>query len=133
MTGLGVVVASRMARFEGFGSISNGIIHLLYFLPRSIFLKGVIEGVGFLDLPDALRAELRRFGIYALSGGWVVQLPVWLQVLVYVNPLSYQLDLLRYVVLGYRQLPMPADLAVACPPRSAAGNAAAAAGSALRR
>lgn len=29
-----------------------------------------------------------------------------------INPLSYELDLLRQVVLGYRQLPMPTDLAV---------------------
>lgn len=134
VTGLGVVIASRIATFEGFGSISNDIIQPLYFLSRSIsLLKGVIEGVGFLDLPDELRTELRWFGIYALSGGWVVQLPVWLQVLVYVDPLSYQLDLLRYVVLGYRQLPMPGDLAVACPLPLAAGNTAAAAVSALRK
>ena len=134
VTGLGVVIASRMATFEGFGSISNGVIQPLYFLSGSIFpLKGVIGGVGFLDLPDALRAELRRFGIYALSGGWVVQLPVWLQVLVYINPLSYQLDLLRYVVLGYRQLPMPADLAVALLLPVATGIAAAAAMARARR
>lgn len=114
VTGLGVVIASRMATFEGFGSISNGIIQPLYFLSGSIFpLKGVIGGVGFLDIPDALREELRRLGIFAISGGWVVQLPVWLQVLVYCNPLSYQLDLLRYVLLGYRQLPATADLGVA--------------------
>lgn len=59
-----------MATFEGFGRISNGIIQPLYLLSGPIFpLKGVIGGVGFLDLPDALREELRRFGIYALGGG----------------------------------------------------------------
>ena len=113
MTGFGVIIASRMKTFEGFGSISNGIIQPLYFLSGSIFpLKGVIGGIGFLDIPDTLRAELRRHGIYAIGGGWVVQLPEWLQVLVYLNPVSYQLDLLRYVTLGFQQLPMPADLAV---------------------
>ncbi len=30
----------------------------------------------------------------------------------YVNPVSYQLDLLRYVLLRFQQLPMAADLAV---------------------
>lgn len=113
VTGLGVIIASRMRTFEGFGSISNGVIQPLYFLSGAIFpLKGIIGGVGFLDLPDALRAELRRYGIYAIGGGWLVQLPWWLQALVYVNPVSYELDLLRYVVLGFRQLPMAADLGV---------------------
>lgn len=114
VTALGIVIASRMKTFEGFGSISNGIIQPLYFLSGSIFpLKGIIGGIGFLDIPDALRAELRRLGIHAIGGGWVVQLPVWIQVLVYANPISYQLDLLRYVLLHFQQLPLAIDLAVA--------------------
>lgn len=113
ITAFGVIVASRMRTFEGFGSISNGIIQPLYFLSGSIFpLRGVIGGVGFLDLPDALREELRRLGVHAIGGGWVVELPVWLQILVYINPVSYQLDLLRYVLLGFQQLPMLANLLV---------------------
>jgi ABC-2 type transport system permease protein len=102
-----------MRTFEGFGSISNGVIQPLYFLSGSIFpLRGVIGGVGFLEIPDALREELRRLGIHAIGGGWVVQLPLWLQFLVYINPVSYHLDLLRYVLLGFQQLPMLADLLV---------------------
>lgn len=113
LTALGVIIASRMKTFEGFGSISNGVIQPLYFLSGSIFpIRGIIGGVGFLDIPDALREELRRVGVYAIGGGWVVQLPVWLRVLVYSNPVSYQLDLLRYVLLGFRQLPLLADLLV---------------------
>lgn len=113
VTALGVIIASRLKTFEGFGSISNGVIQPLYFLSGSIFpLRGVIGGVGFLDIPESIREELRRLGIYAVGGGWLVQLPVWIQVLVYVNPVSYQLDLLRYVLLRFQQLPMAADLAV---------------------
>ena len=113
ITAFGVIIASRMKTFEGFGSISNGIIQPLYFLSGSIFpLRGIIGGVGFLEIPEALREELRRHGIYAIGGGWVVQLPIWIQVLVYINPVSYQLDLLRYVLLGFQQLPMIADLLV---------------------
>ena len=69
-----------------------------------------------------LRDELRRYGIYAIGGGWVVQLPVWLQVLVYANPVSYQLDLLRLVLLDFRQLPLALDLGVVLllPPLAAA-------------
>ena len=110
VTSFGVIVATRMTTFEGFGSISNGIIQPLYFLSGSIFpLKGIVGGVGFLDIPAPLRAELRQLGIFAIGSGWVVQLPTWLEVLVFLNPLSYQLDLLRYFVLGFQQLPLALD------------------------
>jgi ABC-2 type transport system permease protein len=113
VTGFGVVLASRMRNFEGFGSISNGVIQPLYFLSGSIFpLKGVVGGVGFLDIPEALRAELERLGIHTIGGGWVVELPLWLKALVYANPISYALDLLRYVTLGYAQLPLGLSLGV---------------------
>jgi ABC-2 type transport system permease protein len=113
MTALGVILASRLKTFEGFGAISNGVIQPLYFLSGSIFpLRGVIGGVGFLQVPEALREQLRQQGIFALGGGWIVQLPVWIQVLVYANPVSYQLDLLRYVLLRFQQLPLLADVLV---------------------
>ncbi len=113
LTAFGVVIASRMKTFEGFGSISNGVIQPLYFLSGSIFpLRGIIGGVGFLELPDSLRDELNQLGIRAIGSGWVVQLPGWLQVLVYANPVSYFLDLLRYILLNFQQLPMQANLLV---------------------
>jgi ABC-2 type transport system permease protein len=113
MTAIGVILASRLKTFEGFGAISNGVIQPLYFLSGSIFpLRGVIGGVGFLQIPEALRDELRRLGIYAIGGGWFVELPIWIQVLVYANPVSYQLDLLRFVLLRFQQLPLVADLLV---------------------
>ncbi|MDE0527822.1 MAG: ABC transporter permease [Truepera sp.] len=113
LTAFGVVLASRMRTFEGFGSISNGVIQPLYFLSGSIFpIRGIIGGVGFLDIPEELRNELARLGVYAIGGGWVVQLPVWIRVLVFANPVSYQLDLLRFVLLDFRQLPMIVDLLV---------------------
>ena len=119
MTAVGVLIAARLKTYEGFGAISNGIIQPLYFLSGSIFpLRGVIGGVGFMEIPEAIRDELRRIGIFAIGGGWVVQLPTWLQVLVYANPVSYQLDLLRYVLLDFEQLPLTTDLLVtfALPP-----------------
>ena len=39
-------------------------------------------------------------------------MPVWIRVLVFANPVSYQLDLLRFVLLDFRQLPMVVDLLV---------------------
>lgn len=119
LTAFGVVIAARLRTFEGFGAISNGVILPLYFLSGSIFpLKGIIGGIGFLQIPEALREELRRVGVYAIGGGWVVQLPWWIEVLVYANPVSYQLDLLRFALLRFQQLPMVADLLVtfALPP-----------------
>ena len=113
ITAIGVIIAVRLKTYEGFGAISNGIIQPLYFLSGSIFpLKGIVGGVGILEIPDAIREELRRIGIFAIGGGWVVQLPVWIQVLVYANPVSYQLDLLRLVLLDFSQLPLTADLLV---------------------
>lgn len=112
ITALGVAIACRMKTFEGFGSISNGVIQPLYFLSGAIFpLKGIVGGVGFLDIPESLRAELNRYGVYAIGGGWVVELPLWLKALVYANPVSYMLDLLRLVMLGFTQLPMAGNLA----------------------
>lgn len=126
LTAFGVMIASRMRTFEGFGAISNGIIQPLYFLSGSIFpLRGIVGGVGFLDIPAPLREELRRVGVHAIGSGWVVQLPVWLQALVYANPISYMLDLLRFVTLRFHQLPLAADLAVTLllPPIAAVGAA----------
>lgn len=123
LTALGVIIASRLKTFEGFGAISNGVILPLYFLSGSIFpLKGIIGGIGFLQIPEALRAELRQIGVYSIGGGWVVQLPWWIEVLVYANPVSYQLDLLRFALLRFQQLPMTADLLVtfALPPAAVA-------------
>jgi len=113
MTAIGIVIATRLRTFEGFGSISNGVIQPLYFLSGSIFpLRGIIGGVGFLDVPASVRDELRRLGINAFGGGWIVQLPEWLQILVYLNPVSYQLDLMRYVLMDYHQLPFTAGVLV---------------------
>lgn len=112
-TSFGVVIASRLRTFEGFGAISNGVIQPLYFLSGSIFpLRGVVGGTGFSQIPNELRVELRRVGVQVASGQWLVQLPVWLQVLVYANPVSYNLDLLRYILLDFEQLPLWLDFTV---------------------
>jgi ABC-2 type transport system permease protein len=112
-TSIGVIIASRMRTFEGFGAISNGVIQPLYFLSGSIFpLRGVIGGTGFSQIPNDLRIALQRAGVHFASGSWFVQLPLWLQILVYANPVSYNLDLLRYILLDFQQLPLTADFLV---------------------
>lgn len=113
LTGVGVLIATRIKGLKGFGSLSNGVIQPLYFLSGSIFpLKGIVGGIGFLDIPQSLRDELRQFGIYAIGGGWVVELPLWLEAIVRANPVSYQLDLMRHALLGFHQLPLNAGVAV---------------------
>jgi ABC-2 type transport system permease protein len=113
LTGVGVVIAMRMKGFETFGAISNGVIQPLYFLSGSIFpLTGIVGGIGFLDIPQSLRDELRQHGIYAIGGGWVVELPLWLEAIVRANPISYLLDLMRYGLLDFHQLPLGLAVAV---------------------
>ncbi len=113
MTATGIFIATRLKSFESFGAVSNGLIMPLYFLSGSMFpLRGVIGGVGFLDIPANLRQELRRLGVNTLGGGWVVQLPVWIQWLVYANPVSYYLDMIRRVLLRYGQLDPTAGMLV---------------------
>jgi ABC-2 type transport system permease protein len=113
LTGVGVVIATRLKGLRGFGSLSNGVIQPLYFLSGSIFpLKGIVGGIGFLDIPQSLRDELREHGIYAIGGGWVVELPIWLETIVRANPISYQLDLMRSALLGFHQLPQGLALGV---------------------
>ncbi len=113
ITSIGVVIASRMRTFEGFGAISNGVIQPLYFLSGSIFpLKGVTGGVGFSQISNELREMMRREGLRLTGATWSVTLPFWLQFLVYANPVSYNLDLLRYILLDFEQLPLLADFLV---------------------
>jgi ABC-2 type transport system permease protein len=113
MTGIGVIIASRLKTFEGFGAISNGIIQPLYFLSGSIFpLRGAIGGTGFADISDPLREMMRREGLMNAGSFWFIQLPVWIQVLVYANPVSYALDTLRYILLDYNQLDLTLDFSI---------------------
>jgi ABC-type multidrug transport system permease subunit len=113
MTGIGVIIASRLKTFEGFGAISNGIIQPLYFLSGSIFpLRGAIGGAGFTQISDATREALRREGVNAIGGSWFVQLPLWIKVLVFANPVSYALDTLRYIIMDYNQLNIWLDVSV---------------------
>jgi ABC-2 type transport system permease protein len=113
VTSIGVLIASRMRTFEGFGAISNGLIQPLYFLSGSIFpLKGVVGGVGFTQITDEVRIMLRQQGVMNLGASWFITLPWWIQAFVYANPVSYVLDLLRYILLDFEQLWLWADYLV---------------------
>ena len=108
---IGTVIASRMATFEGFGSISNGIVLPLYFLSGAVFpLRGIVG-----------------------LGGFLVDLPWWLRALMYANPVTYLVDLLRGALLDFQQLTPWLDLLLAAALPVAATLAAVGAMSQMRR
>lgn len=81
LTSLGIVIANRVRSFEGFGVFSNLIILPLYFLSSSIFP---------LD-PSLTRAQA------------ALAYPEWLVILVSANPITYAVDALRGVFIGFNQ------------------------------
>jgi ABC-2 type transport system permease protein len=74
LVGIGIIIASRMTSFEGFGTIMNFLVMPMFFLSGAMF---------------------------PVSG-----LPSWLKVIVYINPLTYGVDLLRNIVLGISTFPV---------------------------
>jgi ABC-2 type transport system permease protein len=111
LVSIGTVIASRMATFEGFGSISNGIVLPLYFLSGAVFpLRGIVG-----------------------LGGFLVDLPWWLRALMYANPVTYLVDLLRGALLDFQQLTPWLDLLLTAALPVAAGLAAVGAMSQMRR
>jgi len=111
LVSIGVIIASRMVTFEGFGSISNGIVLPMYFLSGAVFpIRGIVG-----------------------LGGFLVDLPVWLKAVMYANPATYLVDLLRGVLLDFQQLPPSLDLLLGVALPSAAALAAVAAIAQMRR
>lgn len=81
LTTLGVVIANRLRSFEGFGVFSNLVILPLYFLSSSIFPMD----------PALTRTQT------------AVHYPDWLIFLVHWNPITYAVDALRGVFIGFNQ------------------------------
>lgn len=81
LTSLGIVIANRIRSFEGFGVFSNAVILPLYFTSSSVF-----------PLDPALTSAQTR-----------VLYPEWLVFLITYNPLTYAVDALRGVFIGFNQ------------------------------
>lgn len=81
LTSLGIVIANRLKTFEGFGVFANAVILPLYFTSGSIFP---------ID-PALTRAQTR------------VVYPDWLVTMVEWNPITYAVDALRGVFIGFNQ------------------------------
>jgi ABC-2 type transport system permease protein len=80
LVGIGIIIASRMTSFEGFGTIMNFLIMPMFFLSGAVFP--------------------------------VAGLPEWLKIVVYINPLTYGVDLLRKIVLGISTFSIAIDCSV---------------------
>lgn len=83
LTSFGVLLAARVRSFEGFGVFSNTIILPLYFTSSSVFP---------LD-PSLTRTQM------------VTAYPEWLVFLMQINPMTYAVDTLRGVIIGFNQFP----------------------------
>ena len=81
LTSLGIVIANKIRSFEGFGVFSNAVILPLYFTSSSVF-----------PLDPALTSAQAK-----------VLYPEWLVFLVTYNPLTYAVDALRGVFIGFNQ------------------------------
>ena len=90
LTSFGVILAARVRSFEGFGVFSNTIILPLYFTSSSVFP---------LD-PSLTRTQM------------VTAYPEWLVFLMQVNPITYAVDALRGIIIGFNQFPPHYGLAV---------------------
>jgi len=75
------VIANRIRSFEGFGVFSNVVILPLYFTSSSIF-----------PLNSALSGSQTR-----------VVYPEWLVTIIQANPVTYAVDALRGVFIGFNQ------------------------------
>ncbi|MHB8278445.1 MAG: ABC transporter permease [Candidatus Humimicrobiaceae bacterium] len=67
ITSLGIMIASRMTSFEGFGTINNFLVMPLFFLSGAMYP--------------------------------IDRVPAWLKPLIYINPVTYSVNLLRGIVL----------------------------------
>lgn len=81
LTSFGIVIANYIRGFEGFGVFSNAVILPLYFTASSVFP---------LD-PALTRAQT------------LVVYPEWLVILVEWNPLTYAVDAMRGILIGFNQ------------------------------
>jgi ABC-2 type transport system permease protein len=81
LTCVGAVIANRIRSFEGFGVFSNVVILPLYFTSSSIF-----------PLNPALSGSQTR-----------VVYPEWLVTIIQANPVTYAVDALRGVFIGFNQ------------------------------
>jgi ABC-2 type transport system permease protein len=92
LTCLGIFISGFIGSFEAFGVFSNLVILPLYFTSSSVF-----------PLDPAL-TNAQASVIY----------PEWLVIVVHLNPLTYALDAMRSVFIGFNQFDLSFDLLILC-------------------
>ena len=90
LTCFGVVLAGKIRSFEGFGVFSNTLILPMYFASSSVF-----------PLDPSL-------SLTQLSTSY----PEWLLWLIRINPITYAVDALRGILIGFHQFPAMAGYAL---------------------
>jgi ABC-2 type transport system permease protein len=92
LTCLGIFIAGFVSSFEAFGVFVNLVVLPLYFTSSSVF-----------PLDPAL-SNAQAIVIY----------PEWLVIMVRLNPLTYAIDLMRSVFIGFNQFDLGFDLLIVC-------------------
>jgi ABC-2 type transport system permease protein len=92
LTCLGIFIAGFISSFEAFGVFVNLIVLPLYFTSSSVF-----------PLDPAL-SNAQAMVIY----------PEWLVIVVRLNPLTYAIDAMRSVFIGFNQFDLSFDLLIVC-------------------
>jgi ABC-2 type transport system permease protein len=92
LTCLGIFIAGFISSFEAFGVFVNLVVLPLYFTSSSVF-----------PLDPAL-SNAQAIVIY----------PEWLVIVVRLNPLTYAIDAMRGVFIGFNQFDLSFDLLIVC-------------------
>jgi ABC-2 type transport system permease protein len=92
LTCLGIFIAGFISSFEAFGVFVNLVVLPLYFTSSSVF-----------PLDPAL-SNAQAIVIY----------PEWLVIVVHLNPMTYALDTMRSVFIGFNQFDLSFDLLILC-------------------
>jgi ABC-2 type transport system permease protein len=92
LTCLGIFIAGFISSFEAFGVFVNLVVLPLYFTSSSVF-----------PLDPAL-TNAQAIVIY----------PEWLVIVVRLNPLTYAVDAMRSVFIGFNQFDLSFDLLIVC-------------------
>jgi ABC-2 type transport system permease protein len=92
LTCLGIFIAGFISSFEAFGVFVNLVVLPLYFTSSSVF-----------PLDPAL-TNAQAIVIY----------PEWLVIVVHLNPMTYALDTMRSVFIGFNQFDLSFDLLILC-------------------
>jgi ABC-2 type transport system permease protein len=92
LTCLGIFIAGFVSSFEAFGVFVNLVVLPLYFTSSSVF-----------PLDPAL-SNAQAIVIY----------PEWLVIVVRLNPLTYAIDIMRSVFIGFNQFDLSFDLLILC-------------------